>query len=180
MKVTAVAYTAYPGDNIPKLLTFYKDALGLRVDRAHPDEANAQFVEFAIGSDQWFTLMPESFAGRPAGSGSGVVFEVVDIDAALAQVGKLAKVPTKNQPTFRTAAPPRLKIPKATKSACTSSKREDQPARAGVGVPSCFNGFQRTRLDVDLTFAGPTACKTSLMMSTSATGETLPMPLPSS
>ncbi len=91
MKVTAVAYTAYPGDNIPKLLTFYKDALGLRVDRAHPDEANAQFVEFAIGSDQWFTLMPESFAGRPAGSGSGVVFEVDDIDAALAHVGKLAK-----------------------------------------------------------------------------------------
>jgi predicted enzyme related to lactoylglutathione lyase len=91
MKVTAVAYTAYPGENIAQLLAFYRDALGLRVDRAHPDEANAEFVEFAIGNDQWFTLLPEKFSGRKAGTGAGVVFEVDDIEAALDDVRKAAK-----------------------------------------------------------------------------------------
>lgn len=91
MKVTAVAYTAYPGENVAKLFTFYKDALGLRVGRVHPDEKNAEFVEFDIGNDQWFTLMPEKFAGRKAGTGAGVVFEVDDIDAALDRVRKAAR-----------------------------------------------------------------------------------------
>jgi predicted enzyme related to lactoylglutathione lyase len=91
MKVTAVAYTAYPGANVAKLLDFYKNTLGLRVDRVHPDEQNAEFVEFDIGNNQWFTLMPEKFAGRDAGTGAGVVFEVDDIDAALGAVRQHAK-----------------------------------------------------------------------------------------
>lgn len=86
MTVKSIAFTAYPGKDIAKLLAFYRDALGLRVDRAHPSEDKAQFVEFDLGNDHWFTLMPESFLGRPAGSGAGVVFEVDDIDAALSAV----------------------------------------------------------------------------------------------
>ncbi len=91
MRVKSMAFVAYPGKDVAKLLAFYRDALGLRVDRAHPSEADAQFVEFDLGNDQWFTLMPEDFAGRPAGSGAGVVFEVDDIDAALASVRAVAK-----------------------------------------------------------------------------------------
>jgi len=81
MKVTGIAFTAYPGKDVQKLLEFYRDALGLRVDRAHPDEKQARFVEFDLGNNQWFTLVPESFLERPAGSGGGVVF-----DAALERV----------------------------------------------------------------------------------------------
>ncbi|MFN2450595.1 MAG: VOC family protein [Candidatus Baltobacteraceae bacterium] len=107
MAVKAVAYTAYPGDNVAKLLAFYRDALGLRVDRVHPDEENAQFVEFDIGNNQWFSLMPEKFAGRSAGTGAGIVFEVDDIDAALAAVRNGAKTaddkPT-DYPNCRTAS----------------------------------------------------------------------------
>ena len=91
MSVKSIAFTAYPGKNVAKLLAFYRDALGLRVDRAHPDEVNAQFVEFDAGDNHWFTLMPEGFAGRAAGSGSGVVFEVDDLDATLERVRKQAK-----------------------------------------------------------------------------------------
>jgi predicted enzyme related to lactoylglutathione lyase len=91
MKVTAVAYTAYPGGNVAKLLAFYKNVLGLRVDRVHPSEENAEFVEFDIGNDQWFTLMPEKFSGRQAGTGAGIVFEVDDIDAVLDEVRKHTK-----------------------------------------------------------------------------------------
>jgi predicted enzyme related to lactoylglutathione lyase len=86
MHVKSIAWSAYPGKDVPKLLAFYRDALGLRVDRTHPSEAEAQLVEFDIGNDHWFTLMPEKFAGRPAGTGSGVTFEVDDIDAALEAV----------------------------------------------------------------------------------------------
>lgn len=86
MKVESIAYTAYPGKDVPRLLAFYRDALGLRVDRVHPSEKEARLVEFDIGNGQWFTLMPEDMLGRSAGSGVGVVFEVDDIDAALAAV----------------------------------------------------------------------------------------------
>jgi catechol 2,3-dioxygenase-like lactoylglutathione lyase family enzyme len=86
MRVTSIAFSAYPAKDVAKLLAFYRDTLGLRVDRAHPNEAEAQFVEFDLGNDHWFTVLPESFLGRPAGSGAGVVFEVDDIDAALAAV----------------------------------------------------------------------------------------------
>ena len=86
VQVKSVAFTAYPGKDVAKLLAFYRDALGLRVDRAHPSEAEAQFVEFDVGNDHWFSILPEAFLGRPAGSGAGVTFEVDDIDAALAAV----------------------------------------------------------------------------------------------
>ncbi|HEV3089619.1 MAG TPA: VOC family protein [Candidatus Elarobacter sp.] len=91
MQVKSIAFSAYPAKDVAKLLAFYRDALGLRVDRAHPSEADAQFVEFDIGNDHWFTVLPESFLGRPAGSGAGVVFEVDDIDAALDAVRGAAR-----------------------------------------------------------------------------------------
>ena len=91
MGVRSIAYTAYPAEDVQKLLVFYRDVLGLRVDRAHPDEDNAQFVEFDAGGGHWFSVVPDRFAGRPAGSGSGVVFEVDDIDAVLEGVRKQAK-----------------------------------------------------------------------------------------
>ena len=91
MAVTSIAFTAYPGQDVQKLLEFYRDCLGLRVDRAHPDEQQARFVEFDLGNDHWFSLVPADFLGRPAGSGAGVVFEVDDIDAALERVRKGAK-----------------------------------------------------------------------------------------
>ena len=107
MKVTSIAYTAYPGKDVPKLLAFYRDTLGLKVDRAHPSEEAAQLVEFDIGSDHWFSLVPEKFLGRSAGSGAGVVFEVDDIEGALAAVRGAAKSadeePT-DYPTCRTAS----------------------------------------------------------------------------
>lgn len=91
MQVKSIAFSAYPAKDVAKLLAFYRDSLGLRVDRAHPSEAEAQFVEFDIGNDHWFSILPEAFLGRPAGSGAGVVFEVDDIDAALAAVRRDAR-----------------------------------------------------------------------------------------
>jgi predicted enzyme related to lactoylglutathione lyase len=91
MKVTSIAFTAYPGADVAKLLAFYRDVMGLRVDRAHPSEDEAQFVEFDLGNGQWFSVLPEAFAGRPAGTGTGVTFEVDDIDAMLDRVRAQAK-----------------------------------------------------------------------------------------
>jgi catechol 2,3-dioxygenase-like lactoylglutathione lyase family enzyme len=51
MKVMSIAYTAYPGKDVPSFLAFYRDTLGLKVDRAHPSEESAQLVEFDIGND---------------------------------------------------------------------------------------------------------------------------------
>ena len=91
MAVTSIAYTWYSAENVPNLLAFYRDRLGLRVDRAHPSEQDAQMVEFDLGNDHWFTLMPVAFSDQPAGTSHGVVFEVDDIDAALAAIRGHAK-----------------------------------------------------------------------------------------
>lgn len=91
MKTTSIAFTAYPANDVPKLLAFYRDALGLSVGRAHPNEEEAQLVEFEIGNDHWLTLMPAKMLGRAAGSGVGVVFEVDDVDGMLEQVRPHAK-----------------------------------------------------------------------------------------
>ncbi len=107
MKVTSIAYSAYPGKNVPQLLAFYRDVLGLKVDRAHPSEDAAELVDFDLGNDQWFTLMPEAFLGRSAGTGAGVVFEVDDIDAALEAVRasvKKADEKAQDYPGCRTAS----------------------------------------------------------------------------
>ena len=107
MKVTSIAYTAYPGKDVPKLLAFYRDTLGLKVDRAHPSEEAAELVEFDIGNDHWFSLVPEKFLGRSAGSGAGIVFEVDDIDGALAAISddaKSADEKATDYPTCRTAS----------------------------------------------------------------------------
>jgi predicted enzyme related to lactoylglutathione lyase len=91
MQITKVAFTAYPAKDVPKLLAFYRDVVGLRVGRAHPNEEEAQLVEFDIGGDHWFSLLPEAMLERPAGSGSGIVFEVDDIDAMLEKIRPHAK-----------------------------------------------------------------------------------------
>jgi predicted enzyme related to lactoylglutathione lyase len=91
MQITSIAFTAYPGEDVPKLLAFYRDVLGLRVDRAHPNEAEARLVEFDLGNDHWFTIMPAKMLGRPAGSGSGVFFEVDDVDGMLEKIRPHAK-----------------------------------------------------------------------------------------
>jgi predicted enzyme related to lactoylglutathione lyase len=91
MAVRSIAFTWYSAENVAKLLAFYRDVLGLRVDRAHPNEEEATFVEFDIGNDHWFSLLPVSFVDQAAGTNHGVVFEVDDIDAVLENVRKHAK-----------------------------------------------------------------------------------------
>ena len=91
MQVKSISSVTYPGKNVAKLLAFYRDAMGLRVDRVHPNDEEAQFVEFDLGGDHWFSVVPDTFLNVPAGSGSGVVFEVDDIDAVLDSVRRQAK-----------------------------------------------------------------------------------------
>jgi predicted enzyme related to lactoylglutathione lyase len=86
MPITKVAFTPYPAKDAPTLLAFYRDVLGLRLSAAHPSVEEAQYAEFEVGDDHWFDLLPEKMLGRPAGSGSGIVFEVDDIDAMVEKI----------------------------------------------------------------------------------------------
>jgi predicted enzyme related to lactoylglutathione lyase len=88
MKTKEIAYVAYPADDVQGLLDFYSAALGLQLARKHPEEGPARFVEFHVGPDSWFSVVPTDFFNRPAGSGVGVAFEVDDIDAAASAVRK--------------------------------------------------------------------------------------------
>lgn len=86
MEVTSIAWTGYPARDALKMLRFYRDVMGLRVDRAYPSEEQPQLIEFGIGNDHWFSLLTEELAGTDAGTGSGITFEVDDIDEALERV----------------------------------------------------------------------------------------------
>lgn len=86
MKVKEIAFVAYPAEDPDKLFKFYRDVIGLKPAKVYPEEGPVQFVEFQVGPDSWFSIMPTSFAQRPAGTGVGVAFEVEDIEAALKEV----------------------------------------------------------------------------------------------
>lgn len=79
-KVKSIAFTAYAVRDVPRAVAFYRDVVGLGPGDAFSD----QFVEFNIG--------PSTFAvdgdppGYEPGTGSGVNFEVDDVDAARARL----------------------------------------------------------------------------------------------
>ena len=91
MSVKSIAWNGYPAKDGARLLKFYRDVVGLRVDRAYPSEEEAQLVEFDVGNGHWFSLLPENMTGTVAGRAGGVVFEVDDIDAMLERVRPHAK-----------------------------------------------------------------------------------------
>jgi predicted enzyme related to lactoylglutathione lyase len=83
--ITEIAYTAYPAKDVAGLRKWYEDKLGLRFSGPFEEDGVEKYNEAQVG-DGWFSVMWDGWIQRDAGSASGIVFEVDDIDKAIADL----------------------------------------------------------------------------------------------
>jgi len=81
--IKGIAYTAYPAKDVAKLRTWYQQTLGLSFSESFAENGVARYCETKIG-DGYFSLMLHEWLDRAPGSGCGVVFEVDNIEDAIA------------------------------------------------------------------------------------------------
>ena len=80
-----IAFTAYPAADVPKLVSFYKDSLGIAFGEPLVMDGQAGYAEAPVGAGYFAVMLPE-WIDRPKGSGAGVAFEVDDLAATLAKL----------------------------------------------------------------------------------------------
>jgi predicted enzyme related to lactoylglutathione lyase len=83
--VKEIAFTVYPANDVAKLRQWYQTTLGLPFDQPLMEDGVEKFNQCKIG-DGYFSVMTHEWMGRPAGSASGIVFEVDNLDDAIAQL----------------------------------------------------------------------------------------------
>jgi predicted enzyme related to lactoylglutathione lyase len=78
MKVTEVAFSAYPVTDLPRARAFYEGVLGLQ---AEPIK-NPHWIEYKIG--EHYLGIGRAEGWKPSSDGCSVALEVEDFDAAVA------------------------------------------------------------------------------------------------
>ncbi|HVS45682.1 MAG TPA: VOC family protein [Verrucomicrobiae bacterium] len=80
-----IAFTAYPAQDVRALRDWYVDALGLNFARPWEENGNLMYDEAQVGSG-YFSLMTLQYIQVPAGSASGIAFEVDDLEKTVADL----------------------------------------------------------------------------------------------
>ncbi len=106
MKISEIAFTAYPVTDMARARKFYEGVLGLTVSRLWGPDDNPQWVEYNIGEGCLAVVTGAGDAWPPANAGPAVALEVEDFDAAVAEL-KAAGVkffwePHENPPCWMT------------------------------------------------------------------------------
>jgi predicted enzyme related to lactoylglutathione lyase len=78
--ITGVDFIPIPAQDVARAIAFYRDTLGLKLEREHPD-----WAEFACGTSTVGLVRPEAYGGKfePLGFAAPAL-HVDDIDAAVA------------------------------------------------------------------------------------------------
>jgi predicted enzyme related to lactoylglutathione lyase len=84
MKITEIAFSAYPVTDLKRAKKFYEGTLGLEQSRIFGDEKQG-WIEYDIGTG---TLAITNFGGewKPSADGGGVALEVENFDSAIAEL----------------------------------------------------------------------------------------------
>jgi catechol 2,3-dioxygenase-like lactoylglutathione lyase family enzyme len=85
MKITDLAFVAYPSDDVARTRSWYENTLGLAFAGAYVEDGVEKYNEAHLATS-CFSLMASEWVGRPPGAGAGAVFEVDDIDAAICEL----------------------------------------------------------------------------------------------
>jgi len=85
--IKEIAFTAYPAKDVAALRKWYEERLGLKFAGAYEEDGVERYNEANVGG-AYFSIMWHDWMDRDPGSASGVVFEVDDIDAAVAELRK--------------------------------------------------------------------------------------------
>jgi predicted enzyme related to lactoylglutathione lyase len=83
--IKEIAFTAYPAKNVAALRKWYEDKLGLKFSGPYEEDGVEKYNEANVGGG-WFSVLTQEWAGRNPGSGTGVTFEVDDIDKTIADL----------------------------------------------------------------------------------------------
>jgi catechol 2,3-dioxygenase-like lactoylglutathione lyase family enzyme len=83
--IKAIAFTAYPSNDVAGTRAWYENVLGLSFAGPYLEDGVERYNEAHLG-DGCFSLMWSKWVGREPGSGAGVAFEVSDIDSATQQL----------------------------------------------------------------------------------------------
>lgn len=83
IKVTAIAYTAYPVTDMPRARAFYEGLLGLETSTVF-DHGGKQWIEYDIGAGTLGISNMSTDKWKPSPDGPAVALEVEDVAAAAA------------------------------------------------------------------------------------------------
>jgi predicted enzyme related to lactoylglutathione lyase len=85
LMITEIAFTAYPSNDVAATRAWYERYLGLTFAGPYVEDGVEKYNEAQLG-DSCFSLMAAEWVGRDPGTAAGVVFEVDDIEATVAQL----------------------------------------------------------------------------------------------
>jgi len=85
--IKEIAFTAYPAKDVSALRKWYEDNLGLKFSGAFEEDGVEKYNEANVGGG-YFSVMTHEWMQRDPGSASGIVFEVPDIEATIADLRK--------------------------------------------------------------------------------------------
>jgi predicted enzyme related to lactoylglutathione lyase len=77
--IKEIAFTAYPAKDVAALRAWYQDKLGIPFNSPYSQDGVEKYNEANIGNG-YFSVMTTEWIEREAGSASGIVFEVDDIE----------------------------------------------------------------------------------------------------
>ena len=83
--IKEIAFTAYPAKDVAGLRKWYEEKLGLKFNGAYEEEGVEKYNEANVAGG-YFSIMTHEWIDRDPGSASGIVFEVDDIDKAIADL----------------------------------------------------------------------------------------------
>jgi predicted enzyme related to lactoylglutathione lyase len=83
--IKAIAYAVYPANDVARTRAWYEETLGLTFAGAYKEDGVEKYNEAHIG-DGCFSLMASEWVEREPGSAAAIVFEVGDLDAAVASL----------------------------------------------------------------------------------------------
>jgi catechol 2,3-dioxygenase-like lactoylglutathione lyase family enzyme len=81
--ITGIAFTAYPSNDVAGTRAWYERTLGLAFAGPYVEDGIEKYNEAHLANG-CFSLMAAEWVGRDPGSGAGLVFEVGDLDEAMA------------------------------------------------------------------------------------------------
>ena len=95
MKITEIAFSAYPITDVARARKFYEGVLGLKATQDQDMGEKGHWIEYDIGSG---TLSLGKYEGwKPTGDGCTVGLEVENFDEAVASI-KASETPVKMGP----------------------------------------------------------------------------------
>jgi predicted enzyme related to lactoylglutathione lyase len=85
--IKEIAFTAYPAKDVAGLRKWYEEKLGLKFSGPFEEDGVEKYNEANVGGG-YFSVLWHEWQDREPGTASGVVFEVDNMDDAIADLRK--------------------------------------------------------------------------------------------